>query len=75
MNAYEYPINVDELNEWIDNAVTQAREDDEASEADTIDAEEAQRDIDLVVELMDLYIENFNVEDLDPEGEPLPEWV
>ena len=65
----------DEVQVWLDQAMVVIREEDEASEADTIDAEEAQRDLDMIAELWDAYIDNFNVEDLDPEGEPLPEWV
>ena len=72
MNAEEFPINVDELNVWIEDATSMLREEDAASEADTIDAEDAQRDMELLLELM--YADNFNADDLDPDDEPIPEW-
>ena len=65
----------EEVQVWLDQAMAVMREEDEASEADTIDAEEAQRDLDMIAELWDAYINDFNVENLDPPDEPLPEWA
>ena len=75
MNAIENLAPAENVYVWLDPALVVEMDEDDASEADTIDAEEAQRDLDLIEELWDAYIHDFNPDDLDPADEPVPEWA
>ena len=75
MNAIEILVPAEDVYEWLDPELATEMDEDQLSDADTIDADEAQRDLDLIEELWDAYIHAFNPDDLDPTDEPVPEWA